>query len=146
MNDMSSFQLVALLLGAAVFGVLVTIFVQWAVSIRTLTREVTRASRSVNEVAERLKPAAERVERITGIVSESEPDLRRTQLALRQFSELSLQLTESMARVSGWIAFAAPLAASAFERWSASHPAAEPQVRKPTDAHQQRSESNERSV
>lgn len=119
---MADLTLIATLLGAILFGVLCTVLVQWASAVRTLTREVTHTTRQVSDLADLLRPTLARASRISAMVEDSEPDLRKTQLALRNLSESSLQISESVSRVSGWVALGTPLVMSAVERWAHHRP------------------------
>jgi hypothetical protein len=120
MDQLNSWQLIGVIVGAVVLGAFVTLLVQWGMALRDLAREATHTSHQVTELIDSLKPVMTRVNRFSALAEDSEPDLRRMQLALHHFSEASVQLTESLTRVSGWVGVAAPLVATAFERWS--HP------------------------
>lgn len=142
MDQLNSWQLLGVILGAVVLGAFVTLLVQWGMALRDLAREATHTSHQVTELIESLKPVMTRINRFSVLAEDSEPDLRRMQLALHHFSEASVQLTESLARVSGWVAMAAPLVVTAFERWSSASRQDEPEP--PPPDMEQRTEARTR--
>jgi len=115
---MTDLHLVATILGATALGVVITLAVQLVGAIRAQSREVARASRRVGDLAELLKPLAKRMERLSALVEEGEPDMRRLQQSLHQISKGSEEFAENFARAGGWVGMAAPFVMAAVEGWT----------------------------
>lgn len=114
---MDDLQTLLLVLGGILFGVLVTVLAQAATALRTLTRELTETSRRVRDTVDTLQPAAVRVKRLTGLVEESEPDLKRVQAALHSFSGAALRASDNLDRITNVAALVTPVVLTAARRW-----------------------------
>jgi hypothetical protein len=117
---------IAIILGAATFGAVITLVAQLVSATRAQSHEVALASRRVGDLAELLKPLAKRLARLSALAEDSEPDLRRIQQSIHQLSTASTDLADNFARVGGWIGLAAPVVMAAVEGWAGRTPSEVP--------------------